>query len=87
MQKLSIIWYSFVIPVIILQEDESVVNDLGYDGDLLKEHEISEASHIISPGDQSNPSIPKGSKKITIDWLWDSIKLQKQLPTKMYKPD
>ncbi|GIY75894.1 hypothetical protein CEXT_742981 [Caerostris extrusa] len=58
-----------------------------YDGDLLKEHEISGASHVISPSGQSNPSIPKGTKKITIDWLWDSIKLQKQLPTKMYKPD
>ncbi|GBL73519.1 hypothetical protein AVEN_159506-1 [Araneus ventricosus] len=57
-----------------------------YDGSILKDHETSEASHVICNGDNRNGSIPKKAEAITVDWLWDSIKLQKRLPTKMYKP-
>ncbi|GFY37570.1 hypothetical protein TNIN_112491 [Trichonephila inaurata madagascariensis] len=57
-----------------------------FDGHLLKDHETDEASHIIVSDDISNGTIPEGANKVTVDWLWDSIKLKKKLSEKLYKP-
>ncbi|GFY00249.1 hypothetical protein TNCV_4710511 [Trichonephila clavipes] len=57
-----------------------------FDGHLLKDHETDEASHIIVSDATSNGAIPEEANKVTVDWLWDSIKLKKKLSEKLYKP-
>ncbi|GFS87919.1 DNA ligase 3 [Nephila pilipes] len=74
------------IPSSLEKSDELRRYFVAYDGQLLKDHETSEASHVIVSDDQINGTIPKGAKKVTADWLWDSIKLKKKLSASSYKP-
>ncbi|KAG8194914.1 hypothetical protein JTE90_021375 [Oedothorax gibbosus] len=59
---------------------------IAYDGELLRDHEISESTHAICSTKDKTSAVSKSAKQVTVDWLWDSIKLRKLLPTREYKP-
>lgn len=76
------------IPTSLEKSDELRRYFIAFDGHLLKDHETDDANHIIVSDDNrlQNGRIPKGAKKVTVDWLWDSIKLKKKLSASLYKP-
>jgi len=60
---------------------------IAYDGFLLENNELTDATHVISTSETKGTKLLKNCKKITVDWLWDSIKLQKFLSEDLYKPE
>ncbi|KAG8194916.1 hypothetical protein JTE90_021377 [Oedothorax gibbosus] len=63
-----------------------LLNRQSYDGELLRDHEISESTHAICLTKDKTSAASKSAKQVTVDWLWDSMKLRKLLPTREYKP-
>ncbi|KFM79410.1 hypothetical protein X975_04361, partial [Stegodyphus mimosarum] len=59
---------------------------IAYDGILLNENEKNEANYVIFTSSLSESKALKNAKKVSEDWIWDCIKLQKQLPADLYKP-
>ncbi|XP_035214812.1 DNA ligase 3-like isoform X2 [Stegodyphus dumicola] len=59
---------------------------IAYDGILLKENEKNEANYVILTPSLTESKALKNAKKVTEDWIWDCIKLQKRLPADLYKP-
>ncbi|XP_068246196.1 DNA ligase 3 [Palaemon carinicauda] len=58
---------------------------IAYGGEILPEFRSSEATHIIGEKDSSSKaSSSSDGALVSSDWLWDSIKLQKLLPTRPY---
>lgn len=57
---------------------------IAYDGVLLEAHEKSEANFAVVFNGDSNEGHP-GAEQVTVDWLWDCIKLQKRIPVHMYR--
>ncbi|XP_064110363.1 DNA ligase 3-like [Macrobrachium nipponense] len=58
---------------------------VAYGGEVLPEFRSSEATHILI--DEKDSSVMASSSEgllVSPDWLWDSIKLQKLLPTRPY---
>ncbi|GFQ96986.1 DNA ligase 3 [Trichonephila clavata] len=74
------------IPTSLEKSEELRRYFIAFDGHLLKDHETDEASHVIVSDDTSNGTIPEGANKVTVDWLWDSIKLKKKQSENFYKP-
>ncbi|XP_076369720.1 DNA ligase 3 [Tachypleus tridentatus] len=55
---------------------------IAYDGDLVEHYNIEGATHIVSDNKVILPDI--SAVIVNVNWLWDSIKLQKQVPVKAY---
>lgn len=57
---------------------------IAYDGDLVEDDEVSSANIAVVLNGDSDGRCP-GAEKVTVDWLWDCIKLQKRIPVHLYK--
>lgn len=57
---------------------------VAYDGTLLKKSEADEATIVIVSNEADE--VQTTAEKVTVDWLWASIKLKKRMPTKLYEP-
>ncbi|XP_013776883.1 DNA ligase 3-like [Limulus polyphemus] len=55
---------------------------IAYDGYLVEHYNIEEATHIVNDNEVTLPDTR--ALIVNVNWLWDSIKLQRQAPTKAY---
>ncbi|KAK4304234.1 hypothetical protein Pmani_023816 [Petrolisthes manimaculis] len=66
----------FVLPLLNLENS--------YGGEIVPEFRTAEASHIITTDKSAAVPAEFKGERVTVNWLWDSIKLQQRQPTSPY---
>ncbi|XP_045603915.2 DNA ligase 3 [Procambarus clarkii] len=57
---------------------------IAYGGEVVPEYKATKSTHFIVPAKDTSLLSSCVGPRVIVDWLWDSIKLQKLQPTKMY---